>query len=310
MARTIDEMDVTIRVMAWNVRRAAYGQIARIVEDEDPDILVLSETVEPTERDRDLLGASDMRWRGLPGGPGVAVLSFRGRAMSDGREQPPVPPGFKAGPDTDAKGQVLPWVLPVEIDVGLSSNLRVVGAWPSNRKKLRPLSIALCRWRDWLSGGPAIVAGDFNHHRKWDLKRRPLDPRNHAYTEHLLDEHNLVSAFHTAHGVSDPTDEPATMWTAFDQSKGHHIDYVYAPEPCVIRKPGSVRIGTWADVAATRLSDHAPIICDLAGPSESSIIGCTFDEDGPAIVRPYWSRPHAPWTAGPPAAGAGPPRSC
>ena len=49
--------------MAWNVRRARYTNIASTIRDAEPDLLVLSETAALTDADRDLLGATDTRWR-------------------------------------------------------------------------------------------------------------------------------------------------------------------------------------------------------------------------------------------------------
>ena len=117
-------------------------------------------------------------------------------------------------------------------------------------------------WRDRL---PAVVAGDFNNHWRWDTKAGASDPRSHALTDALLLERGSVSAFHRSHGVAkgDQVAEPPTMWTAYDPAKGFHIDYVYAPEEWIPTDPTAVRVGTHDSFAATRLSDHAPVIVDL-----------------------------------------------
>ena len=185
-------------------------------------------------------------------------------------------------------------MLPLEIDIGIRKNLRLVAVWASNRRKdFRPLADALEGWDGWLAGGPVIVAGDFNHHRKWDTKRHPNGNRqNHQFIESLLHErHNLVFAYHYSRGVEqgDPAEEP-TFWMAYDPAKAHHIDYVYAPRPCVSTGPEVAQIGTWGEYASPdhRLSDHAPLVCEIDDPSTGLIIGDTFDPvRGPLRIYPY-----------------------
>jgi endonuclease/exonuclease/phosphatase family metal-dependent hydrolase len=120
-----------------------------------------------------------------------------------------------------------------------------------------------------------IVAGDFNHHRKWDHKRNAeQDPRNHQYVERILRErYGLASVYHQHHiGPSgERLPEQPTFWQAYARDKPHHIDYVYAPESCITDSPDGAWVGLWDDFAAPghRLSDHAPLVCDFRTPTSS-----------------------------------------
>ena len=78
--------------------------------------------------------------------------------------------------------------------------------------------------------------------------------------EHALARRGLVSGYHAATDTT-PRNELPTMWTAYKKDKPHHIDYVYAPASWIV--PGAASIGAWDDFAATRLSDHAPVVVTL-----------------------------------------------
>ena len=290
-----------MKVITWNTRSAPFARIAPIVHRYLPDLLVLAEVPKPTRADLDLLGVApdNHRWRGSMAHKGLGVFTFNEyTVVGDGPRQPPVPAGYQVGRDPDADRSIRPWVLPVEVSLPTDLVLRFVGTWASNRKDFRPLTVALEEWEDWLSGGPVIVAGDFNHHRKWDRKRRAeTDVRNHAYMERLLfDRHNLVSVYHHAlRGANgEPAKEVPTFWQSFDQAKPHHIDYVYAPAPCVGPDPADVEVGTWDHYAAPghRLSDHAPLICDIWTPQVSTISVETQRQHGRSgfTVHPYHYR--------------------
>lgn len=261
-----------MRVMTWNTRSATYPRIKDVIDEiarernGRPDIVVLTEVAEPSEADRDLLGATCSSWRGLPG-KGVAAFTFGSYQLHPAPPSvmPESPPdGYKAGEDSELKERVLPWILPVEVDSGIAGvdRIRLVAAWPSNRGTLRPLSLALERteWSTWLTDHPVIAAGDFNHHWKWDLKS--TDERNHAHTEKLLRSYGSVSAYHVASSVK-PGNEPPTMWTAYNEDKPHHIDYVYAPSTWIPNDPAAAFIGSWEHYVKTKLSDHSPVVVDL-----------------------------------------------
>lgn len=263
-----------MRIMTWNVRSAPYDAIAPIVTLHRPDVLVLPECREPSDKDLDLLAAADHRWRGSLPKKGLGVFILGNVRIAPGAPSQPEPPmGYRPCDDPLLDQHVRPWVLPVELNISRSSTIRLVGVWASNRKAYRPLTAALEAWGEWLSGGPLLVVGDFNHHAKWDRKRNPDgDIRNHQYTERLLRErYNVVSAFHHSRRGPDgvPPVESPTYWHWYRESLGHHIDYVYAPRPWILEGDHVTQIGGWSEFAAvgSRISDHAPLVCDLEPPA-------------------------------------------
>ena len=257
-----------IRLMTWNVHGHLSEAVTAAIAAAKPDLLVLTECPPPSHEQAIAMGMDPTfrSWRGQ-GRRGVSVMATNKILLGISLEQATVPDGFAAGPDSPAKESVLPWLEAVDVTLPDSTKFALIAAWPSNRERFRPLTAALQseRWKEWIAGRKLIVAGDFNNHWRWDTKAGAADQRSHASTDALLAEHGSVSAFHRSHGVAkgDLAAEPPTMWTAYDAAKGFHIDYVYAPEEWIATDPAEVRIGTHADHAARRLSDHAPVIVDL-----------------------------------------------
>ena len=159
--------------------------------------------------------------------------------------------------------QMLPWVLPVEVTGPASFNL--MGVWADNSSAFRPVTAAVRKYADWLSGGASVVAGDFNNHRKWD--HQGYNERDHKVTMDALSKLGLVSAYHRAHRIGEsrlPPETDMTFWEAFNEDKGHHIDFIYAPAPWILERPSDVEVGEWARYVQSRVSDHAPVTAYLS----------------------------------------------
>ena len=94
---------------------------------------------------------------------------------------------------------------------GVDVPVHLLGVWAQNAsegnlRKDNPgfLQRALRRYRRFLRSAPAVVAGDFNNHVRWD---RPGWRMNHANEVRALARLGLVSAYHVSRGIA-PGDEP------------------------------------------------------------------------------------------------------
>ena len=93
-----------------------------------------------------------------------------------------------------------------------------------------------------------MVAGDFN-----------ASSRNDQHVENVaaLGARGLTNAYEAVYGVpaAYPGDH-ATSYHQWKQTQPHHMDYVFIPSGWAVE---DVQIGTYAEYAATRRSDHMPV---------------------------------------------------
>ncbi len=138
----------------------------------------------------------------------------------------------------------------------------VVGVWtvPAHDEDARYLAAAkgiVDRYAQVLGSGRAILAGDFNVSGRTDLEGVT------AFFRAMRERFGLVSAYHTFNKLPIRTNDVATLWWLFDESKTYHCDFVFVPEAWRI---ANVMVGTYADwgsVNAKARSDHAPVIVDV-----------------------------------------------
>jgi endonuclease/exonuclease/phosphatase family metal-dependent hydrolase len=161
-------------------------------------------------------------------------------------------------------------VFPVRVEGPHAFHLLAVWAKP------RPSYVGAV-WRgldayaDWLRAAPAVVAGDFNSHPRWDAGAR----QNHSrLAERLRDDFGLVSAWHAAahaaggvRAEGHAPEEPATHYHQWRLAQAFHIDYVFIPAawaagPLAARVPD--------EPPGSRASDHRPLIVDVAPAAAAS----------------------------------------
>jgi exodeoxyribonuclease-3 len=124
-----------------------------------------------------------------------------------------------------------------------------------------PTLQALAAYDSFLRARPAIVAGDFNNHIRWDKAGKAW---NHANTVAAFERLGFVSAYHQFLGLAQGAEtHPTFYWrTRSVDGPTYHIDYVFVPQASVSRLQ-SVVVGSRDDWIATGLSDHAPLILDF-----------------------------------------------
>jgi endonuclease/exonuclease/phosphatase family metal-dependent hydrolase len=257
-----------LRVATWNVRRARHDDIADVVKSLEADILVLQEIPRAVEA-AEVFGATDVSAVGTDERTQLAVFTF-------GQFEVGEPPTVTWQP------RDLMWTLPVQIEG--PTPIRLLGVWADNSAgDHRPATKAIRHLvDDWPGKGPQVVAGDFNHHRKWD--HVGYNDKDHKLTVDLLASLGLVSAYHRSRGIGESrvqhercddrsgdqvcshTGDAPTFWQHGHDDKPHHIDYIYAPAEFIREKATDVTVGSYPEVVACGLSDHAPVVASIQIP--------------------------------------------
>jgi exodeoxyribonuclease-3 len=242
-----------MRLVAWNCNMALDRKFAAL-RSLRPDVAVISECASP-ERLRPKLDLArrgvDLLWVGRNPHKGLAVLGFKGNRVR-------LLPGHDPG---------LEFIAPVRVDGPVPFNLLAVWAQNASGGNTRkdqpgPLNRALARYRAFLTTGPAAVAGDFNNNVFWD---KPGWAMNHAGTVTVLESYGLVSAYHAARGEAQGSERTPTHYWRDRKKDGptYHIDYIFVPRDWTagLRE---LRVGRFAKWCGSGLSDHVPLVVDVA----------------------------------------------
>ncbi len=160
----------------------------------------------------------------------------------------------------------IPYVVPLRI--GGPVKLRVLAVWACHHKpnsfenRIGPLRRALREYDEFLTGAPAVVAGDFNNNVYWD---RPSHPNNHAAAVDDLRRLGLESAYHVARGVAQGDEPEPTLYWRDRRRDGpiYHIDYCFLPKTWAAHL-ARVVVGNFDDWVGAGLSDHVPLLVEMA----------------------------------------------
>jgi endonuclease/exonuclease/phosphatase family metal-dependent hydrolase len=109
---------------------------------------------------------------------------------------------------------------------------------------------------------PVVLAGDLNT----PIESNKPDALVHNANVVRLRELDLLSAFSACFHTTPPGEKPTHYWR-WKQSQAFHIDHVFVPFGWCDRHGFSMRIGTFEDWVATRISDHVPLLVNVPGPS-------------------------------------------
>jgi hypothetical protein len=259
-----------MRLVAWNCAMALHRKFKALMTLE-PDIAIVAECAAPALlAERIDLGrvCGTPVWIGENPHKGLAVFAFNGYRVQL----------------SDIYRPRLRFLAPVAIAGPMTFHLLAV--WAQNmsggiRRKRQPgpLRLALNHYRDFLTSAPTVVAGDFNNNVIWD---RPGWRINHAAALARLAECGLVSAYHEIRGeVHGREMTPTHYWR--DRCKDgptYHIDYIFLPKTW-LGVSCRVEVGRFEDWCGLGLSDHMPLVLDLA--SQGSARACWPAMPGPRM---------------------------
>lgn len=223
-----------MRIVSWNCSMAYYKK-RHLIEALQPDVVILQEVAK-----KDISAAEHpfAAWTGSNLNKGLGVVGFANAR-------------YKISEHADPN---LPWHLPFSID-----GLNVIALWAHQLdRELRYVRVTheiVDRHAEFLSGGNALLMGDFNSNTVWD---RAHPGRNHSMLVGKLTGLGLSSVYHRD-GVNDQGAEPTkTYFHTRNLRFGHHIDYAFLSDGI----PADLRVGVSEDWLGH--SDHMPLILDVA----------------------------------------------
>ncbi len=227
-----------MRIVVWNAHMAFARKQGALLELR-PDVAVIPECASE-------IGASPERWAwvGLDRHKGLGVVSYGDYKVSLDRDH-----------DDDPK---LRWAAPIAVTGRQTFFLLAIWA---QRPYREPVYRALERYRNQLTAGPAVIAGDFNQNTIWDSPNRT---HNHGRNVTLMEELGMVSAYHHHFEVAHGAERDSThYWRYQTKTKSiFHIDYCFLPKSW-LKSVSSVQMGNVSDWIDNRLSDHVPLVVDI-----------------------------------------------
>ena len=233
-----------MRLISWYCQGAFHKKVACATELH-PDILVVPECEKLVALPQLLQGPTirSHRWVGSNARKGLAALSFGDYVLD-------IHPSYR--PEHK-------WIVPFSVSGPASFVLFAVWTLPlgSHRSRyVRPLFEALETYGRLLDTSETVWAGDFNSSFVFDTASRRYKFRDFVSQ---LASRGLHSLYHQQRGCDHGEEPDETFYLYHHRDKGYHIDFVFAGAG--FHSPVDVSVGTHADWS--KLSDHAPLICDF-----------------------------------------------
>jgi len=237
-----------MRLATWNCRQGIDTK-RHAFELLGADVVVVPECSSEPALAREL-GVSFL-WRGDYATKGLGVIAFKGWRVEQ----------------FDARFE-LGWVLPARVfDPDGEHAFDLLAVWTVMRKDGRPryegqIGRILDEWVDELEAGKTIVAGDFNCSLQGPSRRA------HSRNLDRFEALGLRSGYHAHSAVEHGAETAMTLqWVARGGvRRGYHCDYIMLPEELRSRVT-AVTVGSVAEWVDSGLSDHCPVVVDLAPAS-------------------------------------------
>jgi exonuclease III len=224
-----------VRIVTWNCCRGKFAQKTEFLRALAPDVAVVQECARPDEE------SDRVRWVGENPRQGIAVLA------GDGWSVEPVTLA------TDVKK----WIVPFRVTGPMEFTLVAVWALPDRSSYSRMVCHGIDALAELITGGPTVVAGDFNANPVFDRKRRDW---TYATIEARLHALDLASAYHHFHGETAGAETRATYYHTWRQDLAYYLDYCFVPRAWL---PGvrDVRVGSYEEWKGR--SDHRPVTVEV-----------------------------------------------
>lgn len=164
----------------------------------------------------------------------------------------------------------LEWIAPVKV-TGPHSFL-LLGAWCKRNarsptrpwRSYRQVLAALELYGELIRAGPTVVAGDFNTNATWD---KPGRSNNFAATVDAAEAAGLLSAYHAFNAAEYGAEREKTLYWRDRTERGprFHVDFCFIPREWIPHVT-SVTVGDFARWVGPGLSDHVPLVVEVAVP--------------------------------------------
>jgi exodeoxyribonuclease-3 len=243
-----------LRIVTWNAAMAMHRKFGALAELR-PDIAIIPECANlPTITSKGMPPINTMVWVGATPNKGLGVFGF-----GDYR--------IELCQTFDPR---LQWIAPIEVNGPHSFFL--LAAWCMNHRTpatypwrpYRQIEPAIRHYANRLRLGDAVIAGDFNNNSTWD---KPGRADNFSATTSAAATVGLVSAYHSFNVVEFGQEPDPTLYWQTRKADGrtYHIDFCFIPArwlPYVT----SVSIGDFETWVGSGLSDHTPLVVEVALP--------------------------------------------
>ena len=238
--------ETAFRLAVWNCR-GAIDRKQDAVRGLGADVVVVPECAQAPALARDDEVA--FVWKGQGARKGLGVFAFG---------------GWRLDPVTGHDG--LPWVLPLRlIDPAGTGAALLLAVWTVVSKlNDRPgyaaqVAAAIDAWREQLEHEPAVLAGDLN------CAAQGSGTGPHLANVRRLTALGVESAYHAHHGVAHGEETAMTLrW----KGRGglvseYQCDFVFLSRP-LLEQLQRVDVGSMRDWVESGLSDHCPVVVDIA----------------------------------------------
>ncbi|QGQ94169.1 endonuclease/exonuclease/phosphatase family protein [Paenibacillus psychroresistens] len=229
-----------MRIISWNCSQAFRKKWVRIAEML-PDIAVIQEceSMEKLKKCYDPTFTNAL-WFGDNPNKGIGIFSNHLYKLS-------IHPSYE---------NRFHWVVPVLVSGVETFTIFIVWTKDHSDKKqsyIGQLYLALRQYESIFQNETCIVIGDWNSNAIWD---RLPHVGNHTTVVNLLNDHGLISVYHTHFNELHGSETIPTYYLHYNQNKGYHIDYAFIPSKW-LDKLVDVSVGNydlWRPV-----SDHVPL---------------------------------------------------
>lgn len=233
-----------MRVAAWNCRQGVDRKINAITRLE-ADVVVVPECAASPRLAREP-GVS-FEWLGTYAPKGLGVFGFNGWTVARLEEE------------TD------PWCLPLRVESpSAATSFTLLAVWTVTPRQGVPsyaeqFARTIDQWADSLADESVAIAGDLN------ASMQGPSERAHRSNLDRLKELGTDSAYHSHYASAHGAEEAMTLrWIGRGgAARYYHCDFVFLSNALQPFLAGA-QVGSVSDWIEAGLSDHCPVIVDLA----------------------------------------------
>ncbi len=225
----------------------AFRKKAGYILKHKPDILIVPECECPEKLifAENISKPSDTLWFGTNKNKGLGIFSYSNYKFQF----------------LDCHNPELKTIIPIAV-TGEEFDFTLFAIWANNPddadgQYVEQVWKALHHYKEYLSGKPVMLIGDFNSNTIWDKKYRQ---GNHSHVVQFLEEKEIFSCYHLHHKQIQGKEKHPTFYLYKHKDKPYHLDYCFVSSD-MASKIQSVAIGTHKSWILH--SDHTPVIVNF-----------------------------------------------
>lgn len=234
-----------MRLVTWNCCRGSYDVNVPLLNQFNPDIVVVQECAKPAEETGQCI------WVGDNLKQGVLIQSFGNYTITRLPTLLDVPK----------------FVVPIQVSG--PSDFVLFAVWSKGKQSysyIEAVVRAVELYQHIFSSSECVLIGDLNSNAIWD-KKHPAK-LNHTSLVKLLNSHGMTSAYHHHYNELHGSETQSTYYFQWNEKKPFHIDYCFVPSAWV-GQIQNVEICGYEDWKSH--SDHRPLVVDISHHNKFSL---------------------------------------